>query len=262
MTSFLTSILSAITRRWVRPNERPNAAPDERPIELPAERPDDRLLALVSSVPAVVWEAWGSPGAQRLGFISEHVTRMLGYTVDECLAMPDFWLTVTHPDDRGATNTFRCITKNGRVIHCESHATAIHDDRGVAIGMRGITIETAPPPAAAVVVETPVSPDLQLKQVLVVDREQATLDLIGELLRQYGARVTTARSAAEAILALHEDHDLVITDGGMSVAQGVSLAQQLRQANGGLPAIVLRKPVDPIELAGEIARLLNRSDAA
>lgn len=241
MTSFLTSILSAITRRWARP--------------------DDRLLALVADVPAVVWE---TSGPQRLAFISEHVTRMLGYTVDECLAMADFWPTVTHPDDRGATDTFRCVTKNGRVIHCQSHTTVIHDERGVAIGMRGITLETGAPAAPQVVMveAPPVSPDLQLKQVLVVDREQATLDLIAELLRQYGARVTTARSAAEAILALHKDHDLVITDMGMSVADGVTLAQQLRQANGGLPAIVLRKPLDPIELATEIARLLNRPDAA
>jgi len=102
-----------------------------------------------------------------------------------------------------------------------------------------------------------VFPDLRRRQVLVVDREEATLDVITDLLRQCGARVTPARSAAEAILALHVHYDLVITDVGMAVAEGVTLAQQLRQANGGLPAIVLRKPIDPIELATEIALVLK-----
>jgi PAS domain S-box-containing protein len=116
------------------------------------------------------------------------------------------------------------------------------------------------PVAELPVAEKPKSvfPDLRRKQVLVVDREEATLDVITDLLQQCGARVTAARSAAEAILALHVHYDLVITDVGMAVADGVTLAQQLRQANGGLPAIVLRKPIDPIELATEIALVLNR----
>jgi hypothetical protein len=46
------------------------------------------------------------------------------------------------------------------------------------------------------------------------------------------------------------------------VTEGVMLAQQLRQANGGLPAIVLRKPVDAAELASEIAQVFTRSGGA
>jgi hypothetical protein len=42
------------------------------------------------------------------------------------------------------------------------------------------------------------------------------------------------------------------------VAEGVTLAQQLRQTNGGLPAIVLRKPLDPVALTTEIEQALNR----
>jgi hypothetical protein len=42
------------------------------------------------------------------------------------------------------------------------------------------------------------------------------------------------------------------------VAEGVTLAQQLRQANGGLPAIVLRKQADAGELTAEVVQALTR----
>ena len=51
-------------------------------------------------------------------------------------------------------------------------------------------------------------------------------------------------------------------DVSVPVAEGVTLAQQLRQTNGGLPAIVLRKPVDALELTSEIAQALSRSGGA
>jgi len=115
-----------------------------------------------------------------------------------------------------------------------------------------------------VVVERPknLPPDFRRKQILVVDREAATLDFTAELLRKCGARVTIARSATEAILALYQHHDLVITDNGVVVSEGVMLSQQLRQANGGLPSIVLQKPIDAAALTSEVAQVFTRSGAA
>ena len=97
------------------------------------ERERQRLLSIVSNVPGVVWEAWGEPDgeSQRIDFVSDHVTRMLGYSVEEWLSTPNFWLTIVHPDDREMaaknahehfvaggprTNTFRWMTKDGRAI--------------------------------------------------------------------------------------------------------------------------------------------------
>ena len=239
MTSFLTSLLSAFTRRRER----------------------DRLLGILSGVPGVVWEA---SRQQRITFISAHVTRMLGYTVEECLATPDFWRTIAHPEDRDAVASeapFRCMTKDGRTVWVESHSTAAPD------GMRGVTVEVEEPVAELpvaeelpVVEELPVAfvRDLRRRHVLVVDRDDASIAAITELLKSRGARVTAVRSATEAILSLHVHYDLVITDAGVVVADGVTLAQQLRQANGGLPAIVLRKPLDPAALTTEIEQALNR----
>jgi PAS domain S-box-containing protein len=117
-----------------------------------------RLADIVSSVPGVVWEAHGNPDrqSQRIDYVSEHVTRMLGYTVEEWLATPNFWLTIVHPDDREAAakhaqehfaagdfrvNTFRWLTKDGRAIWVESHSMVMKDDEGKPAGMRGVTLD-------------------------------------------------------------------------------------------------------------------------
>jgi len=120
-----------------------------------------RLTDIVSSVPGVVWEAQGDPDrqSQRIDYVSEHVTRMLGYTVEEWLATPNFWLTVVHPDDREAAarhaqehfaagdfrvNTFRWLTKDSRAIWVESHSMVVKDDDGKPAGMRGVTLDITP----------------------------------------------------------------------------------------------------------------------
>jgi PAS domain S-box-containing protein len=117
-----------------------------------------RLADIVSSVPGVVWEAHGDPetSSQSMDYVSDHVTRMLGYTVEEWLATPNFWLTIVHPDDREAAarhsqehfaagdfrvNTFRWLTKDGRALWVESHSMVVKNDEGKPAGMRGVTLD-------------------------------------------------------------------------------------------------------------------------
>lgn len=250
MTSFLTSLLSAITRPWRRPAE-------------PGE--PEPFAALAELMPGLVW------------------------TTD---ALPEL-----HPDDLPRFEAafesrqpfeleYRQRRHDGEFRWMVSRGTPRFDRGGIFCGYVGVALEihdngrhaersrgtrtdggapaepSASPDPSSTVGMTRSVPDLHLKQILVVDREAATLDFTAELLRQCGARVTIARSAAEAILALHQHHDLVVTDNAVPVTEGVMLAQQLRQANGGLPAIVLRKPIDGAELASEIAQLFTRSGGA
>ncbi len=125
--------------------------------QVEAER--SRLNNIVASVPGVVWEAWGQPdvATQKIDFVSDYVETMLGYTVDEWLSTPNFWLTIVHPDDREAaahtaaesfaagsemsSQQFRWMTKDGRIIWVETHSVTVFDDSGVPVGLRGVTID-------------------------------------------------------------------------------------------------------------------------
>jgi PAS domain S-box-containing protein len=124
--------------------------------EVEAER--RRLRDIVGSVPGVVWEAWGEPdeAAQRINFVSEHVEQMLGYSRDEWLAEPNFWLKLVHPEDReqaarearakfesrrGGVSEFRWVAKDGRVLHVEANSVPVFDEAGRPVGMRGVTTD-------------------------------------------------------------------------------------------------------------------------
>jgi PAS domain S-box-containing protein len=114
--------------------------------------------ALIAGIPGVVWEAYGRPdvGDQRIDFVSPYVETMLGYSVEEWLRTPNFWLSIVHPDDRGEaaaaaaaafvkgephTNRFRWLTRSGRAIWVESHSSVLRDASGEPIGMRGVTFD-------------------------------------------------------------------------------------------------------------------------
>jgi PAS domain S-box-containing protein len=126
-------------------------------LTLAIEEQRMRLDSIVASVPGVVWEAHGEPDSdsQSIDFVSEHVETMLGYSVDEWLSVPNFWLQIVHEEDkeragreasanflRGeGSSQFRWIAKDGRVVWAEAHSVAIYDDNGRAIGMRGVTMD-------------------------------------------------------------------------------------------------------------------------
>lgn len=118
----------------------------------------ERLNSIISHVPGVVWEAAGNPDdpEQQINFVSDYVEPMLGYSVEEWLATPNFWLTIVHPEDqeRAATtaaatyrsgeagiNQFRWVTKDGRVLWVIARSITVMDSQGGPIGMRGVTMD-------------------------------------------------------------------------------------------------------------------------
>ncbi|HKP51332.1 MAG TPA: PAS domain S-box protein [Chloroflexia bacterium] len=117
-----------------------------------------RLGTILSTVPGVVWEAWGKPdeATQRIDFVSDYVETMLGYSVQEWLSTPNFWLTIVHPEDyerigrlsadyfvrgKGGTLQFRWIGKDNRVVWVQSETTVMLDDEGRPLGMRGVNMD-------------------------------------------------------------------------------------------------------------------------
>jgi PAS domain S-box-containing protein len=117
-----------------------------------------RVDEIIASVPGVVWESRGRPGDpdHTMRFVSDHAQRMLGYPLQAWLSTANFWLSIVHPDDRaraaheaaegfaggrGGVSQFRWIAQDGRIVWVESHATALVDEAGRPVGMRGVTMD-------------------------------------------------------------------------------------------------------------------------
>ncbi|HKG58281.1 MAG TPA: PAS domain S-box protein [Pyrinomonadaceae bacterium] len=122
--------------------------------------------------------------------------------------------------------------------------------------------------------------------VLLVEDDADSRKLLGTMLRRYGARVTSAKSAAEALRVFEgELPDVMISDIGMPDQDGYDLIRKLRalpvEKGGATPAIALTgyasrkdreralgsgyqqhtaKPIEQAELIAAIAALLGRGD--
>lgn len=115
-----------------------------------------RLDGFVSSVPGIVWESYfeASRDSTRLDFVSDSVESITGYTIEEWL-QPHFWLEMVVPEDRehaqretsriyevgNGVSSYRWRTKDGRIIWVTTQMTAIRDEAGAVIGLRGITMD-------------------------------------------------------------------------------------------------------------------------
>ena len=151
LTSLMTLLVAAVT------TERQKAEAEKWKLGSELEHHRRRIEDIVSHVPGVVWEAWGKPDAanQRIDFVSNHVEKMLGYSEEEWLSTPNFWLTVVHPDDKeraaaeaaaifalgkGGSSRFRWVHKDGREVWVEAQSIVVCDESGPA-GMRGVTLD-------------------------------------------------------------------------------------------------------------------------
>jgi signal transduction histidine kinase len=125
---------------------------------------------------------------------------------------------------------------------------------------------------------------LQGVQVLVVEDEDDTRELLVTALEQCGARVTAVPSAAEALASLDRSlPDVLVSDLGMPDEDGFSLIRKVRAREaakgGGVPAAALTayartedrvraltagfqrhlpKPIDPSDLIAAVAALAGR----
>ena len=80
--------------------------------------------------------------------------------------------------------------------------------------------------------------------VLLVEDDDDSRKLLGTMLKRYGARVTSTKSAAEALAVFEgELPDVLISDIGMPDQDGYELIRKLRalpgQKGGNIPAIAL-----------------------
>ena len=153
-TSLTTLIVGAVM------NDRRTAEAAKEKLGSELKIHQERIEDIVAHVPGVVWEAWGKPDAanQRIDFVSSYVEKMLGYSSDEWLSTPNFWLQVVHPEDReraaaeaaaifasgkGGSSRFRWMHKDGHEVWVEAQSMVVCDESG-PIGMRGVTMDITP----------------------------------------------------------------------------------------------------------------------
>ena len=122
--------------------------------------------------------------------------------------------------------------------------------------------------------------------VLLVEDDDDSRKLLGTMLKRYGARVTSTKSAAEALRVFEgELPDVMISDIGMPDQDGYELVRKLRslpiEKGGAVPAIALTgyasrkdreralnsgyqqhmaKPIEQADLMKSIAALVGRDD--
>ena len=122
--------------------------------------------------------------------------------------------------------------------------------------------------------------------VLLVEDDDDSRKLLGTMLKRYGARVTSTKSAAEALAVFEgELPDLLISDIGMPDQDGYELMRKLRalppERGGKTPAIALTgyasrkdrdralnsgyqqhmaKPIEQVDMIKAIAALVGRGD--
>ena len=113
---------------------------------------ENRYRTLVERMPAVVYiQEPDEPS--RTTYVSPQNETILGYTPEECLADPDHWIKIMHPDDRERilaederTNEsgkpfaaeYRQFAKDGRIVWIRDEATMVRDENGEPLYWLGV----------------------------------------------------------------------------------------------------------------------------
>lgn len=104
-------------------------------------RTSGRLQYLIDNTPAIIYSSVPS-GDFKITFVSENMTRVLGYETDEMISEKDFWLNHIHPDDVSyvfeklpylfeegqQTYEYRFRHKNGSYLWVHDTLRLVHDN--------------------------------------------------------------------------------------------------------------------------------------
>ncbi|MFQ6067217.1 MAG: response regulator, partial [bacterium] len=85
--------------------------------------------------------------------------------------------------------------------------------------------------------ENPGSPEeISSRKILVIDDEEGVREVLGEILKEEGHRVTLAETARKGLEEFKQDSfDLVLTDLGMPEMSGWQLAKKIKEIDPGVP---------------------------
>jgi len=140
--------------------ERRHTEEEKTTLAIALESQKTYLKYIISNIPGIVWEMQfnANPNGLDTVFVSDHVEKMLGYSVSEWLTAKDFWLKIIHPDDfenavieskrffeskdlSQQVQHYRWIRKDGGVIWVETRMHVERDKSGNVVSARGVTID-------------------------------------------------------------------------------------------------------------------------
>lgn len=113
----------------------------------------ERIETLINTIDGIVWECDAS--TFKFNFISKKVEKILGYTVEEWLEDPNFWIDHIYHEDRDWTVEYcanqttqrkehefeyRMIAKDGRIVWLRDIVNVVTDNDG-SVHLRGIMID-------------------------------------------------------------------------------------------------------------------------
>ncbi len=116
------------------------------------KKAEERYRTLIEQIPVVVYTQRPDEPS-RTTYVSPQNKTILGYTPDECLADPDHWIRIMHPDDRERvlaedehTNEsgkpfvmeYRQFAKDDRVVWIRDEATMVRDENGEPLYWLGV----------------------------------------------------------------------------------------------------------------------------
>ncbi|RZK10723.1 MAG: PAS domain S-box protein [Flavobacterium sp.] len=112
-----------------------------------------RIESLINTIDGIVWEC--DAFTFKFNFISKKVESILGYTVEEWLESPSFWIDHIYPEDRDWTIDYctsqtaqlkqhdfeyRMIAKDGRIVWLRDIVNVVTESDG-SVNLRGIMID-------------------------------------------------------------------------------------------------------------------------
>ena len=112
-----------------------------------------KIESLINTIDGIVWE--GDPNTYDFTFISRKVEDILGYTPEEWLDSPSFWINHVHPDDREWVieyfsrytyekrqhdSEYRMIRKDGEIVWLRDIVSVVVEN-DIAVNLRGIMID-------------------------------------------------------------------------------------------------------------------------
>ncbi|MBZ0280652.1 MAG: PAS domain S-box protein [Anaerolineae bacterium] len=115
-----------------------------------------RLKAILDNIPGMVWETQADANGNQIPtFQSDYIQTLYGYTVEEAISNPNFWVDIVHPEDReraiadaqaayqngGGIIQHRAVAKNGKVIHSEARIKVVYDRDEKPAAVFGLTMD-------------------------------------------------------------------------------------------------------------------------